>query len=195
MDKNTVKNNFYVKVVKRILDFWGALNLIIIIWPILVIVGLLIAVESGFPVIYKQIRMGRDYKEFKIYKFRTMVKNADKIGPTSTAQGDSRITKLGRILRKTSLDELPQLFNIIKGDMSFIGYRPDVKRDSQNPQDIKYWLRPGITGYAQVNGRSSLTAEEKAAWEEKYVEDVSLLTDIKILLKTVKVVLFRSGTN
>ena len=122
-----MKNNtIYSKYIKRLLDFFISLSMVIILSPILLIIGIAIAVSSGFPVIYRQKRMGKGYKEFTIYKFRTMVKNADKIGPTSTVAGDARITKIGKVLRKSSLDELPQLFNILKGDMSLIGYRPDV---------------------------------------------------------------------
>ena len=163
--------------------------------PILLIIGIAIAVSSGFPVIYRQKRMGKGYKEFTIYKFRTMVKNADKIGPTSTVAGDARITKIGKVLRKSSLDELPQLFNILKGDMSLIGYRPDVYREGQDPTNKKYLVRPGITGYAQVNGRSSLTQEKKIFWEEKYIEDISFVTDIQIILDTIKVVIMKNNTN
>ena len=124
-----------------------------------------------------------------------MIKNADKVGPLSTLNNDNRITKIGKILRKTSLDELPQLFNVLNGTMSLIGYRPDVFRDEDDYNDIKYTLKPGITGYAQVNGRSSLTGEQKLNWERKYVKDISFSTDIKILLKTIEIVLFRKGVN
>ena len=168
--------------------------LIILVIP-MALVSICILVSEGSPVIFRQIRVGKEGRRFIIYKFRTMIRNADKLGPKSTSDNDTRITKIGQFLRRTSLDELPQLFNVIKGEMSFIGYRPDVVRDGDTYTEPKYKVKPGITGYAQVNGRSSLTIEELDYWENKYIEDIGFVADVKIFLKTIKSVLDKSGAN
>lgn len=185
------------KIVKRLIDFVLAFIGIVILSPLFIIVSILIKIDSKGSIIFSQERVGQFAKPFHIYKFRTMVANASKIGPTSTATNDARITKVGRILRTTSLDELPQLFNILLGNMSIVGFRPGVRGDyTENELKSELFnVKPGITGYAQVNGRSSLEPEEKRAYEMEYVKKISFLTDIKIILKTVKVVLFRKGTN
>lgn len=187
----------YKNYIKNILDFLAALILLLCIWWLLLIIAIVILVTDGMPVFFTQKRIGQYGKEFKIYKFRTMVKNAEAIGPKATADGDKRITPVGRFLRKTSLDELPQVFNLLKGDMSLVGFRPGVL---ENYEEIDFRsgmfnVKPGITGYAQVNGRSSLTIDEKRSWELKYVKDISFATDLKIILKTITVVLKRSNSN
>lgn len=187
-------HKFYAKIIKRLLDVLVSLTMIIVLSPIFLIISVAIIASSGLPIIYKQIRVGQYGKKFTIYKFRTMVNGADQKG-TSTTQNDARITPVGRILRKTSLDELPQLFNVIKGDMSLIGFRPDVPRETSNFEEKKWLVKPGITGYAQVNGRSSITLEKLHYWENRYIEDISFVIDLKILIKTVGVVLKRSGSN
>ena len=190
-----MKNSIYSRYIKRLFDIIISLILSVVLIPVFVIVGILIIFNSGFPVIYKQIRVGQYGKKFAIYKFRTMVNGADKFG-TSTKKCDSRVTSIGKILRKTSLDELPQIFNVLKGDMSLVGFRPDVEREYNNFDDDKWFVRPGITGYAQVNGRSNVGSLEKLFfWENKYARDISFVTDLKILLKTVKVVIGRGGSN
>ncbi len=191
----TRENTIYVRYIKGLLGKTIAAFFLLIFWWVYVICALMIAIESGFPVIYKQQRVGKNGKIFNIYKFRTMVKNADKIGPKSTAADDSRITKIGNILRKTSLDELPQMINIIKGDMNLVGFRPDVPRDTDNLKALKYLLKPGITGLAQINGRSCLTAKERLYWEEKYPEVVSFVTDLEIIGKTFILVIRRKDAN
>lgn len=183
--------SFGKPMIDRFLAFIG----IVVLLPVFIIIGFLIFLDDGFPIIYKQLRVGKNAKGFYIYKFRTMIKNADKVGPLSTANNDERITNIGKFLRKTSLDELPQLFNVLNGTMSLIGYRPDVFRDDTNYSDSKYTLKPGITGYAQVNGRSSLTSGQKLYWEKKYVNDISFITDIKILVKTIEIVILKKGVN
>lgn len=188
------RENFYTKYIKRLMDILVSVLFLILFWWIFLICGALIAFESGFPVIYRQVRIGRYGIPFTILKFRTMVKDADKIGKLETMENDRRITKIGKFLRTSSLDELPQLINVLKGDMSLVGFRPDVPR-GQNIKFLKYCVRPGITGYAQVNGRSSLTTEEKKGWEERYVKEISFLLDIKIILKTVWIVLKREKSN
>lgn len=189
------KNTIYVKYIKNILGQFIALSFIIFFWWLYVLCALMIIVESGFPVIYKQKRVGKNGRIFTIYKFRSMVKNADKIGSTSTADNDFRITSVGKFLRKTSLDELPQMINILKGDMNLVGFRPDVPHNTDDPKELKYLLRPGITGLAQVNGRSSITVKEKLYWENKYPQVVSFTMDLKIICKTFIQVLLRKGCN
>lgn len=188
---------FYKKYVKRIIDILLAGSILILIWWIFLLIAILILLTDGRPVIFAQDRVGRYGKIFKIYKFRTMIKNADKVGPSFTSASDTRITPIGKILRKTSLDELPQVFNVLKGDMSLVGYRPGVKADytEEDYSSTLFSVKPGITGYAQVNGRSNLTMKQKREWEQKYAADISFFTDIKILFKTVEVVLFRKGSN
>lgn len=187
-------NTIYARYVKRIIDLITSLISIIILIPLFLIISFLIFVDSGKPMIYKQQRVGKNGKKFIIYKFRTMINGADKFG-TSTKDGDSRVTKIGRLLRKTSLDELPQLFNVLKGDMSIIGFRPDVEREDDDYDEKKYLCRPGITGMAQVNGRSNITIDELHYWESYYSDNVSLLLDLKIFFKTFAVVLGSRGTN
>lgn len=187
---------FYQKIVKRILDLLIGVIIFLLLWWIMAIVSVIILFTDGMPVLFKQKRIGLCGKPFKIFKFRTMVKDAESIGPKFTHKNDSRITTIGHFLRKTSLDELPQVFNLIKGDMSIVGYRPGVYED-YNEDDFKsgiFNVKPGITGYAQVNGRSSLTLEEKRNWELKYVQDISFIIDLKILFKTVAVVLSKSNS-
>lgn len=193
--KKTRANSFYVTFGKPLLESILVLIFLLLFWWVFILCAIAIIADDGWPVIYKQIRVGQFGKQFGIYKFRSMVKQADKIGPTSTADNDSRITRSGQFLRKTSLDELPQLFNILKGDMSLVGYRPDVVHDNDDYSKIKYLLKPGITGFAQVNGRSQLTLEERDKWESLYPYKVSFLTDMEILLKTVLIVINRKGTN
>lgn len=187
----------YQKYVKRVLDILLGIFFLLLFWWLLAIVAIIILFTDGSPVLFKQERIGVNGQPFDIYKFRTMVKNAEQIGARSTSDHDPRITPIGRFLRKTSLDELAQVLNVIKGDMSFVGYRPGVK-ENYTEDDYKsgiFNVKPGITGYAQVNGRSSLEVQDARKWELKYVEDISFFTDIKILLKTVTIVLKRSGTN
>ncbi|ABN53847.1 MAG TPA: sugar transferase [Hungateiclostridium thermocellum] len=179
---------FYRLFVKRAIDIFVSATVLLILMPLFIIIGILIKIDSEGPVIYKQKRVGKGGKDFYIYKFRTMYLNADKIGPTITREGDSRITRVGKVLRKFSIDELPQMLNVLLGQMSLVGYRPGV-RENYSESDLKskiFDLKPGITGYAQVMGRSMLTKEEKRNWELKYAEDVSFLLDLKILLLTIK---------
>lgn len=190
-------NNFYKNHIKRVLDLTISVVAVIFLLPIFIVIGVLIKLDSRGPAIYKQLRVGKNTEEFNVYKFRTMVQNAEEIGPNKTSNHDSRITSIGKILRRYSLDELPQLFNVIKGDMSIVGYRPGLK-EHYNEDEMKSELfnyRPGITGYAQINGRSTLTRKEKRCWEYKYCKDISLKTDVKIMILTIKKVLIKEGTN
>lgn len=182
---------------KRFFDFTVSLLLIIALIPVFLIIALVVLVDSGYPVIFKQYRVGKDNKLFYIYKFRTMKVNTRNTATEDLKEANSVITKSGRILRKTSLDELPQLFNVLTGKMSFVGPRPLIPEEKEIRQIRKelgvYSVRPGITGLAQVNGRDMLGAKEKALFDKEYVEKQSLLFDIKIMFKTVMVVLKREN--
>lgn len=182
---------------KRFFDFTVSLLLIIVLMPVFLIVALIVLIDSGYPVIFKQYRVGKDNKLFYIYKFRTMKVNTRNASTDDLVEADSVITKSGRILRKTSLDELPQLFNVLTGKMSFVGPRPLIPEEKEIRQIRKeynvYSVRPGITGLAQVNGRDMLGAKEKALFDKEYVEKQSISLDIKIMFKTVMVVLKREN--
>lgn len=182
---------------KRIFDFTVSLLLIIILIPLFLIIGIVIAADSGRPVIYRQYRVGKDNKLFFIYKFRTMKTNTPIAATGELTGAEKYITRSGKILRKTSLDELPQLFNVLAGDMSFVGPRPLIPEEKEIRNLRKeygvYSVRPGITGLAQVNGRDKLSDKEKALFDKEYVDKQSLLLDIKISFKTVMVVLKREN--
>lgn len=194
-----VKKSIYSLLVKRVFDIIVSLFSIIILSPIFLIIYVSILIDSGSPAIYKQTRIGKNKKEFKIYKFRTMVINADKIGSTSTLPGDKRITKIGQVLRRTSLDELPQLFNVFKGDMSIIGPRPDVEESmklfTEEHIQKRLSVRPGITGLSQINGRSNISLEERIYYDEKYSDEISLRFDVKIIFSTINKIIKKEGTN
>lgn len=177
--------------VKRILDFIAALFLLVFLLPILVAIALAIKLETKGSVIFKQDRLGLNGKVFKIYKFRSMVVNAEKHGSgVYSYKGDPRVTKVGAILRRTSIDELPQLSNIVKGEMSFIGPRPTLVHhpwpleEYSNSQKKRFTVRPGVTGLAQINGRKEVPWVTRMLLDVKYVNDVSLMLDIKILFIT-----------
>jgi O-antigen biosynthesis protein WbqP len=180
---------------KRFFDFTVSLLLILLTLWLFLIISIIIAIDAGSPVIYRQYRVGKDNKLFYIYKFRTMKNNTRLAATKDLTEAESVITKSGRFLRKTSLDELPQLFNVLKGDMSFVGPRPLIPEEKEIRQLRKeygvYNVRPGITGWAQVNGRDMLSDEEKALFDKEYIDKQSIALDIKILIKTVLVVLKR----
>ena len=180
---------------KRVLDFTAALFACILLFPLFLVIALIILVTDGAPVIHKHKRIGKDMKKFTIYKFRTM-KNGTRLTATvNLTESDEQITPVGRILRKTSIDELPQLFNILKGDMSFVGPRPLIIHEGDIHRMRKeagvYAVRPGLTGWAQINGRDRVTDEEKVRLDKEYVEKQSIMFDLKIMLMTVANV-FRS---
>lgn len=183
----------YAKCFKRILDFILSLIAIIILSPIMIIIAIIIKIDSKGPIFFKQERLGKNGKVFKIFKFRTMVVNAEHIGDglKVKSENDNRITKIGKVLRKTSLDELPQLINVIKGEMSLIGPRPPVtyhphKYDEYSEEQKKrFEVRPGITGLAQVKVRNFATWDERIEIDIEYINKVSLINDIKILFSTV----------
>lgn len=176
-------------MIKRLIDFWGSLFGLILISPLFLVVAVAIKLDSPGPVFFRQERAGKDGRVFKIFKFRTMVVNAEKMGAgVFVEKEDSRITRVGKLLRDTSLDELPQLINVLRGEMSLVGPRPtlpyQVERYDER-QKRRLLLRPGITGWAQVRGRNSLTWPEKIELDIWYVENWSLWLDLKILCKTI----------
>ena len=182
----------YRKVIKKLLDLILALILVILLSPLMIIIAIMIKIDSKGPVIFKQIRSGKNNKNFTLYKFRSMIYN-NNLYDTSV---EDQVTKIGRILRKTSLDELPQLFNILKGEMSFIGPRPwivDYAKYFTKHQMRRLEVLPGITGLAQCSGRNNLGIIERIDIDVEYVENMSLFLDIYIVFKTIKSVLKKEG--
>ena len=177
----------YAKYIKRILDFILSLIALIVLSPVLLVVAILVRIKLGSPIIFKQQRPGKDEKIFTLYKFRTMTDKKDENG--NLLPDSDRLTKFGKLLRSTSLDELPELINIIKGDMAIVGprpllvkYLPYYTKEEKHRHDV----RPGLTGLAQVNGRNSISWEEKFKYDVQYVRKITFLGDLKIILKTVK---------
>jgi len=209
-----VRNNLLhtgSRIAKRVIDLACSTVLALLLLPLMAVISLLIAVESGFPVFYSQKRLGHDGRTFHIWKFRTMVRNAAEILELSLAsnpelrsewaanqklRNDSRITRVGKLLRKTSLDELPQLWNVIKGEMSLVGPRPIV-----DSEVVKYKaayslykkMTPGVTGLWQVSGRNRTTYAERVAYDTYYVRNWSVWMDIYLFAKTIVVVLTGDG--
>lgn len=183
---------------KRLFDIAFSLSFMIISLPLYTLLIFAVVLESGFPVFFSQKRIGLKGREFSMYKFRTMVRHADKIGPYYTKKEDPRITKIGRFLRKTSLDELPQFLNVFIGDMSVVGPRPNVERQraeyTPGDWDMRNSVRPGITGLAQVSGRSNCTFDERLHCDITYVESHDLLLDLKIILRTFINVAFKQDS-
>ena len=195
-DKQTVphKKGFYERFIKRPQDFLCSLLAIIVLSPVMLITAILVRVKLGSPVIFKQDRPGLNGKIFKLYKFRSMTDKKDEEG--NLLPDEERLTHFGKVLRSTSLDELPELFNIFKGDMAVVGPRPLLVKylpRYNEHQFRRHEVRPGFTGYAQVNGRNAITWEEKFDEDVYYVDHVSFLMDWKIIFKTVVTVLKREG--
>jgi|SRR5690625_3269979 len=182
---------------KRIFDVVCSVLMFTILSPLLLIVAIMIKLDKKGPILFKQTRGGINQRHFSIYKFRTMVQNAENIGlKYKTEENDPRITKVGSFLRKYSIDELPQLINIIKGDMSMVGPRPalPVHTDNYNEYQLqRLQVKPGITGLAQIKGRNNLTWDEKIKWDVEYVKNVSFWLDIKIIFKTAGIVFKKSN--
>ena len=183
---------------KRAIDFTIALIALLIIWPLLLIIAVIVKLDSKGPAVFVQERLTLGGKVFKMYKFRTMIVNAEKQGTGAYSFGnDPRITKAGNILRKLSLDELLQLVNILKGDMAFVGprpiltYHPCKYEEYTEEEKTVFTVRPGISGWAQVNGRNSVDWEERFKLNEWYVQHVSLWLDIKIVFMTIAQVFSR----
>jgi len=182
-----------MRIVKRAIDLLGSLTGLLITSPLLLGVALAIKLDDGGPVFFRQQRAGLKGQAFRIFKFRTMVINAEKQGAgVFVEEEDPRITRVGKFLRHTSLDELPQLINILRGEMSLVGPRPTLPYQVENydqKQMRRLDVKPGITGWAQVNGRSALTWPERIELDLWYIENWSLWLDLKIILKTFLVVL------
>lgn len=177
---------FYQRYGKRAIDLVLSLLLLVLFWWVLAIVAILVRVKLGSPVLFKQPRPGKDEKIFNLYKFRTMTDERDAEG--DLLPDDVRLTKFGKALRATSLDELPEVFNIIKGEMAIIGPRPQLVRDMvfMTPeQRHRHDVRPGLSGLAQVNGRNAIAWDDKLAYDLKYIEQVTFLGDIAIFFKTI----------
>lgn len=175
----------YAKYVKRILDFLISLIAIIILSPIYLIVAILVRFKLGSPVIFKQKRPGKDGKIFTLYKFRTMSDKKDENG--NLLPDKDRLTKFGKVLRSTSLDELPELVNILKGEMSLIGPRPlavSYLPYYNEKEKHRHDVRPGLTGLAQINGRNNLNWEDRFAYDIEYVSNITFINDVKIFFKT-----------
>lgn len=176
----------YKKYFKRLVDILCSLAAIIVFSWLYIIVAVLVRVKLGSPVIFKQARPGKDGKIFNLYKFRTMTDERDENG--NLLPDDVRLTPFGRMLRKTSLDELPEAFNILKGDMSVVGPRPLLVQYIplyNDHQKRRHEVRPGLSGLAQVNGRNAISWEEKFDLDVEYVDNITFLGDVKIILKTV----------
>lgn len=192
------KLGFYEKYIKRLLDIVCSLLFITVFCWLYAIIAVIVRIKMGSPVLFKQPRPGiiKNGKEtiFDMYKFRSMTDKRDENG--KLLPDADRLPAFGRLLRSTSLDELPEVFCILKGDMSVIGPRPQLVRDMvfmSDEQRMRHTAKPGLTGLAQVKGRNAVTWEEKLNWDLKYIEKVSFLGDVKILFETVAVVFKRSG--
>ncbi len=186
--------------IKVILDKLISILLLIVLSPLLAVVALLIKLDSQGPVIFKQTRLGKHGKPFTIYKFRTMCDNAENMGQgIYVSRDDYRITRIGRVLRQTSIDELPQLINVLKSEMSLVGPRPPLQNhpyyysNYDKVQKLRFNILPGITGYAQVYGRNKLSWAERIVMDVEYYHRFSLLFDIKILFATIYSVIYSKG--
>lgn len=188
------KASFYEKYIKRLMDILLSGGALLVLSPVLLATAILVRTKLGSPVIFCQERPGKDEKIFKLYKFRSMTDARDENG--ELLSDEIRLTRFGKLLRSTSLDELPELWNILRGDMSLVGPRPLLVRylpRYNEKQKHRHDVRPGLTGWAQVNGRNTLTWEDKFKRDIWYVENLSFFTDVKIVLLTAKKVLFREG--
>lgn len=186
----------YEAYIKRPLDFCLSLGALIVLSPVMGVTAILVKTKLGSPVIFKQPRPGKDEKIFNIYKFRTMTDDRDENG--ELLPDEVRLTEFGMFLRSTSIDELPELINIVKGDMAVVGPRPLLVRYLDlysEEQHRRHEVRPGLTGHVQAHGRNSLSWEEKFAMDVEYVDHITLFNDAKIVLDTVLAVFYRNGIN
>lgn len=188
------KKGFYEKCIKRTLDFTLSLIALIVLSPVLLITAILVRIKLGSPIIFKQQRPGMNEKIFTLYKFRTMTDARD--GEGNLLPDSERLTKFGKFLRSTSLDELPELINIIKGDMAIVGPRPLLVQYLplyNEEQKHRHDVRPGLTGLAQVSGRNAISWEDKFKIDLKYINELSLKEDVKIIFETILKVFKREG--
>jgi lipopolysaccharide/colanic/teichoic acid biosynthesis glycosyltransferase len=192
--QNRDKGGLYRLYFKRPMDFILSLLAIVILSPVFIITAILVRTKLGSPILFKQDRPGLDEKIFTMYKFRTMTDKKDENG--ELLPDHIRLTKFGKMLRATSLDELPELFNILKGDMSIIGPRPLLVQYLplyNTHQQRRHEVRPGLSGYAQVNGRNSISWEDKFDLDVQYVDNVTFINDVKIIMLTLKKVFVKDG--
>ena len=185
---------FYEKYIKRLLDFTLSILALIILSPVLLVTALLVRIKLGSPIIFHQERPGKSEKIFRLYKFRSMTDECDENG--NLLPDDERLTRFGRTLRSTSLDELPELWNILRGDMSIVGPRPLLVKYLplyNEEQRHRHDVRPGLTGWAQANGRNAISWEEKFKLDVWYVQHISFWVDVKVIFMTVKKVFCRDG--
>lgn len=186
----------YSKYFKRILDIVLSIIMIIVLSPIIAVVAILVRIKLGTPIIFMQKRPGKDGKIFTLYKFRTMTDEIDAMG--ELLPDEVRLKKFGKFLRSTSLDELPELVNILKGEMSFVGPRPllvEYLELYNEEQSRRHEVRPGLTGLAQVNGRNDTTWADRLRYDVEYVNNISFKNDLLIILKTIKLVFTRKGVS
>lgn len=184
-------------MIKRMFDIAAALGALVVLSPILLVTGIAVAITSPGGALYRQTRVGRGGQTFQMLKFRSMVADADRIGGYSTAQGDPRITRIGRFIRRTSIDELPQLLNVLGGSMSLVGPRPYVpaQESTLQPEEwrLRHLVRPGITGLAQALARHATREGERTELDLRYVREQSFWLDLKIIWWTVRQVLGKGG--
>jgi O-antigen biosynthesis protein WbqP len=190
----------YEKYVKRIIDIILSILGLVLLSPFFLLIAICIKIDSKGSVFFRQLRVGKDKREFNIYKFRTMLTDSPNDMPTYLLQNpEDHITRVGKFLRKTSLDELPQIINIIKGEMSIIGPRPVIRNEQQlfveREKNEVYKVKPGLTGLAQVNGRDIISISDKAKLDGWYVKNVSFFLDLKIFLLTIVIVLKSEGVH
>jgi lipopolysaccharide/colanic/teichoic acid biosynthesis glycosyltransferase len=182
---------------KRFLDLVLSTVAFVLLFPLLALVALAVRLQDAGPSLFGQARIGKGGREFRMWKFRSMVVNADRMGGYSTADRDPRITPVGRFIRRTSLDELPQIFNVLAGDMSIVGPRPDVPAQrslySDDEWSLRHRVRPGITGLAQATLRSEATMEQRKQLDLKYASEASIWLDLRIIAMTFKQVFFKGG--
>lgn len=188
-----MSKNIYATYIKRLLDFICSVIVLAMFWWVLLIIAILVRVKLGSPILFKQARPGKDEKIFYLYKFRTMTDEKDESG--NLLPDAQRLTKFGRLLRSSSLDELPELWNILKGDMSLIGPRPwavsYLPYFTENERR-RHLIRPGLSGWAQVNGRTAANWDDRLKYDIEYVDNISFAMDMKILFMTIKKVLCKS---
>lgn len=207
LDKEKIDHRYGYRLFKRIFDFFVSGIGLICLSPLFLILGILIYIEDGGPIFYSQGRVGRDGKNFKMYKFRSMVKNADELlenlkklneveGPMFKMREDPRITKVGKFIRKTSLDELPQLYNVFTGHMSLVGPRPPLVNEVEEYSEYdkqRLWVTPGCTGLWQATERNNVGFHDMVELDIQYIEKSGVFFDIYLILKTIKIMLFPNG--
>ena len=208
LNKEQIKSRFMYHSIKRIFDFMAAICGVIILSPVMLVIAILIKVEDHGPVFYKQVRVGKNGKKFKMYKFRSMFVNADKMlsklkeqndveGPMFKMKDDPRITKVGHFIRKHSLDELPQFLNVIKGDMSLVGPRPPLPSEVAEYSDYdkqRLYVTPGCTGLWQATERNEVGFSEMVQLDIQYIQRASFMFDLWIIWKTIEIIIKPNGS-